>query len=161
MSYHAKNDTFTFSSMDRTCMALYMNVTLTGITGEDVKIRDMFIKHVEEVFAKPVDPSALHEEAEYEHHEVYNLPKGESQRIKAIKECDAWDLPSVLNLSFSMDYLGNEITVHEKGISFTSLDLNLTAVVITIEPLTDGVHSYDVCVINGCVIFIREIKTNG
>jgi hypothetical protein len=159
LGFCSRNDTYSFSSTDRTCMALYMNVTLSGMTAEDGSILEMYSKYVGDVYAKSIDPSPLDDAARSEHHKMYNLSRGQNITIKAIEEASTWELPGALNLSFPMDYLGDQITIQEKGISFSGIDLNISAGAVTIEPLTDGVHPYDVCVINGCIVHIREVAT--
>jgi hypothetical protein len=137
---------------------LYMNATVIGEIDMTGRITYVNLYQVGDIYAVPFDPAVLSEEWSSETRSAFDLSPGENRTFTAIANGATCELPSGLDLSFSFPVLGQNVTVIEKGIICVGKDFHISSIAVTIEPVTDGVHSYDECTINGCIIFIREIS---
>jgi hypothetical protein len=148
---------FNVSAMANTSAVLYMNATVQGEYDMAGQIAFIDLVQVGDIYSVPFNAAVLDEEWSSETHSVFDLSQGENRTITAIANGATCEFPSDLDLSFSFLVLGQNITVIERGITFTGEDSDISSITITIEPVTDGVHSYDECTINGCIVYIREI----
>jgi hypothetical protein len=141
---------------------LYMNATVIGEIDMTGRITYVNLYQVGDIYAVPFDPAVLSEEWSSETRSAFDMSPGENHGFTAIANGAKCELPSGLDLSFSFPVLGQNVNVIENGITYDITypgdDADKSSIAVTIEPVTGGVHSYDECTINGCIIFIREIS---
>jgi hypothetical protein len=154
--------TFNISTTGGMSAVLYMNATVIGDYDMTGRITSINLYQVGDIYAVPFDPAVLSEEWSSETRSTFDLSPGENRTFTAIANGETCELPSGLDLSFSFPVLGQNVTVMEKGINYDITyagdDADNSSIAVTIEPVTDGVHSYDECTVNGCIVFIREVS---
>ncbi|MDW5562957.1 MAG: carboxypeptidase-like regulatory domain-containing protein [Methanomassiliicoccus sp.] len=149
---------FNYSSENGASVMFYMNAIAYGTYNETGFITDLDFIQAGDIYPVQFDANALAEEAASQEHSIYNLTKGVNQTITALKLREACALPISLEQSTSFTVLGKEVTMRSIGVNY-SYGSNDSSVSVTIEPLTDGVRTYDVSVINGCIVYIKETTT--
>jgi hypothetical protein len=154
--------TFNISTTGGMSAVLYMNATVIGEIDMTGRITYVNLYQVGDIYAVPFDPAVLSEEWSSETRSAFDMSPGENHGFTAIANGAKCELPSGLDLSFSFPVLGQNVNVIENGITYDITypgdDADKSSIAVTIEPVTGGVHSYDECTINGCIIFIREIS---
>jgi hypothetical protein len=97
-----------------------------------------------------------------------SLEGGDQANVTLATKNVTYQLPSNDITTFSLDFGGRTLTYQEVNLSAGNIDMatgtlvnsSVTAISVSITPLTEGNHSYDVYAEDGCVIFIKEIRTS-